>query len=228
MYGAAGVASALILLFFWAPYPVRWTGARVWANTSVWAADFFCGMKVSAEGEENIPDVPCVFLIKHATAFETFWQIYALPPSALVVKRELLWIPLFGWALGPGLRSIAIDRRAGSSAIRQVIEQGQRKLASGVSVCIFPEGTRMETGETRRYGVSGAALAHEAGCLIVPIAHNAGDLWPKRGLRKRPGNILFSIGPPIDASGRAPKETNAIAQDWIETKMVEISEHHRK
>lgn len=228
MYLVAGFSGALILLFFWAPFRIRWLGAVLWAKYSVWAADFFCGLKLSTEGQENIPDEPCVFLIKHTTVYETFWQIYALPPAAWVLKRELLWIPFFGWSLGPGMRSIAIDRKSGGSAIKQVIEQGQQKLAAGMSVCIFPEGTRMAAGATRRYGVSGAALAKEAGCLLVPVAHNAGDLWPKRGLRKRPGNILFSIGPPIDASGRSPKETNLIAQDWIETRMADISEHYRQ
>jgi 1-acyl-sn-glycerol-3-phosphate acyltransferase len=128
MYGAGGVSGTLILLFFWAPFRVRWVCARLWSTASIWAADFFCGMKVSAEGQENIPDEPCVFLIKHTTAFETFWQIHGLPPSAFVVKRELLWIPLFGWSLGPGMRSIAIDRKSGQSAVKQVIEQGQTAL----------------------------------------------------------------------------------------------------
>ena len=223
MYGFAGICGSLIVLFFWAPFRIRWLGAVWWAKGSIWAADFFCGLTVSTEGQENIPDVPCVFLIKHTTTFETFWQIDALPPSAWVLKRELLWIPFFGWGLSLGMRSIAIDRKSGGSAIRQVIKKGQLKLASGVSVCIFPEGTRMPPGETRRYGVSGAALAKEAGCPVIPIAHNAGDFWPKRGLRKRPGHIRFCIGPPIDPTQQAPKETNVIAQQWIEGKMAKIS-----
>ena len=223
MYGFAGISGSLILLFFWAPFSVRWFGAGLWAKGSTWAARFFCDLKVTTEGEENIPQEPCVFLIKHTTVFETFWQISALPPSAWVLKRELLWIPLFGWALSLGMRAIAIDRKSGGSAIRQVIQKGQVKLDSGISVCIFPEGTRMPPGETRRYGVSGAALAKEAGCPVVPIAHNAGDFWPKRGLGKKPGTIRFSIGPPISAADRPPKETNVIAQNWIESKMAEIS-----
>jgi 1-acyl-sn-glycerol-3-phosphate acyltransferase len=223
MFGGAGICGTAILLFFWAPFSVRWLGAVAWAKGSTWAARFFCDLKVTTEGEQNIPDEPCVFLIKHTTAFETFWQISALPPSAWVLKRELLWIPFFGWALSLGMRAIAIDRKSGASAIRQVIQKGQVKLASGVGVCIFPEGTRMPPGETRRYGVSGAALAKEAGCPIVPVAHNAGDFWPRRGLRKEPGTIRFVIGPPISAADRPPKETNVIAQDWIESKMAEIS-----
>jgi 1-acyl-sn-glycerol-3-phosphate acyltransferase len=121
------------------------------------------------------------------------------------------------------MKSIAINRGAGGPAVKQVIEQGRQRLASGMSVCIFPEGTRMPPGETKRYGVSGAALAKAAGCKVVPVAHNAGDFWPKRGLRKIPGKIRFCIGPPISAADRPAKETNLVAQNWVETKMGEIS-----
>jgi 1-acyl-sn-glycerol-3-phosphate acyltransferase len=125
------------------------------------------------------------------------------------------------------MKSIAVDRTAGGPAVKQVIAQGKDRIASGKSVCIFPEGTRMGPGETRRYGISGAALAREAGCPVVPVAHNAGDFWPRRGLRKQPGKIRFCIGPPIDAAGRPPKETNKIAQDWVEARMREISHLYR-
>jgi 1-acyl-sn-glycerol-3-phosphate acyltransferase len=228
MYGAALIGSALVLLLFWAPFSARWVIAVAWAKTCLWAGDFICGLKVSTEGQEYIPDEPCVFLIKHTTALETYWQIAALPPSAWVLKKELLWLPVFGWALGLAMRSIAIDRKSGGTAIKQVIEKGQQKLAAGIGVCIFPEGTRMPPGETRRYGVSGAALAQAAGCPIVPVAHNAGDCWPKRGLRKTPGAIRFCIGPPIDAASQAPKETNLLAQQWIEAKMGEISRLYKE
>jgi len=222
-FAAALVFSALELLCFWAPFRIKWGIAVTWARFVLWAGRALCGLDVTTEGSENIPDEPSVFLIKHTTAMEVYWQIAALPPSAWVLKRELLWLPVFGWALGIVMKSIAIDRKAGGPAVRQVIEQGGVFLASGVSVCIFPEGTRMPPGETRRYGVSGAALAKEAGCMVVPVAHNAGDFWPKRGLRKYPGRIRFCIGPPISAAGRPPKETNLIAQAWVESKMAEIS-----
>jgi len=208
---------------FWSTHSARWAVAAGWGDTCLWAGNFFCGMDVSTEGTENIPDEPCVFLIKHTTAMETYWQIAALPRSSWVLKRELLWLPVFGWALGLVMKTIAINRKAGGPAVKQVIEKGQDRIASGMSVCIFPEGTRMPPGETRRYGVSGAALAKAAGCLIVPVAHNAGDFWPKRGLRKYPGKIRFCIGPPIDAGDRPPKETNLLAQEWVENKMGEIS-----
>jgi 1-acyl-sn-glycerol-3-phosphate acyltransferase len=228
LFASAILLSGLELLFFWAPFRIKWGIAVTWARFSLWAGRFFCGLVVVTEGKENIPSEPCVFLIKHTTALEAYWQIAALPPATWVLKRELLWVPVFGWALGVVMKSIAIDRRAGGPAVRQVIAQGTLKLAAGMSVCLFPEGTRMPPGETRRYGVSGAALAREAGCPIVPVAHNAGDFWPKRGLRKYPGRIRFCIGPPIDPAGRNPKETNLIAQEWVEGKMREISSVYKE
>jgi len=227
LFVSAILGTALELLFFWAPFRVKWGIATGWARSCLWAGKFFCGLYVTTEGAENIPDEPCVFLIKHTTAMEAYWQIAALPPATWVLKRELLWVPVFGWALGIVMKSIAVDRNAGGPAVKQVIAQGRDRIASGMSVCIFPEGTRMAPGETRRYGVSGAALAKEVGCPLVPVAHNAGDFWPRRGLRKQPGKIRFCIGPPIDAAGRRPKETNKIAQDWVESKMREISRFYK-
>lgn len=227
MYGAALVLSAAVLILFWAPHRWRWAVAVWWARFCLWAGRALCGLRVTTEGPENIPDEPCVFLIKHTTALETYWQIAALPQSAWVLKRELLWLPVFGWALGLVMKSIAINRSAGGPAVKQVIEQGKERLASGMSVCIFPEGTRMPPGETRRYGVSGAALAAEAGCPVVPVAHNAGDFWPKRGMAKRSGDIRFVIGPPIRPGDDKPKQINARAQEWIEGKMAEISRYYR-
>ncbi len=223
LFATAILGTALELVFFWAPFRVKWGIAITWARICLWAGKYFCGLDVTTEGVENIPDEPCVFLIKHTTAMEAYWQIAALPPATWVLKRELLWVPVFGWALGIVMKAIAVDRNAGGPAVKQVIAQGKDRIASGMSVCIFPEGTRMGPGETRRYGVSGAALAKEAGCPIVPVAHNAGDFWPRRGLRKQPGEIRFCIGPPIDPAGHRPKETNQIAQDWVESKMREIS-----
>jgi 1-acyl-sn-glycerol-3-phosphate acyltransferase len=133
-----------------------------------------------------------------------------------------MWIPIFGWGLA-ALKPIAIDRRAGHTAVTQVIEQGRRKLEQGVWVTIFPEGTRVLPGTVRKYGVSGAALAREAGCRVLPVAHNAGDFWPRRSLTKRPGLVRFCIGPPIETAARSPKQINEAVRQWIEAKMAEIS-----
>ena len=125
--------------------------------------------------------------------------------------------------LGIGAGISAHCHRPQGRAVRQVIDQGKAKLAAGVWVTIFPEGTRVQPGQTRKYGISGAALAREAGVMIVPVAHNAGDLWRRRQLVKRPGLVRFCIGPPIDPSTQSPKETNRLVQAWIENKMREIS-----
>ncbi len=223
LFGFAFVGGTIELLIFWAPHRVKWAVAKAWANSNLWAGKFFCGLDVVTEGQENIPDTASVALIKHTTAMETYWQIAALPAQTWVLKKELLMIPLFGWGVGLVMRPIAIDRKAGASAVTQVIAQGKSRIERGLWLTIFPEGTRMPPGETRRYGVSGAAVAAATGCPVVPVAHNAGDFWPKRGLRKYPGKIRFCIGPPIDPAGRTPKEINRLAQEWIESKMQEIS-----
>jgi len=217
------IYAVVIMLMFWAPK--SWLHAIVvnYCRLTLWAGDFFCGMRVVVEGQENIPDEPSVIMIKHTTTLETYGHVPFFPTTAWVVKRELVWAPIFGWAIGLVLEPIAIKRSARSNAVKQVISQGKKKLAKGVWVTIFPEGTRMPPGETRKYGVSGAALAQEANVMIVPVAHNAGDCWPRLVFTKRPGVVRFCIGPPISAQGRQPKETNLVVQEWIENKMLEIS-----
>lgn len=217
------IAAAILLLMFWAPSRYRFAVCVRWCALALWAAKFFCGIRIEVEGREHLPDEPSVILIKHTSTLETLWQVCAFPQTTWVLKREILWAPMFGWAIGLALEPIAINRRGRSAAVKQVIRKGREKLANGIWVTIFPEGTRMPPGETRRYGVSGAALAHDAGCPIVPVAHNSGDYWPRRSFSKRPGTVRFCIGPPIDASGRSPKETNLIVRDWIEGKMLDIS-----
>jgi 1-acyl-sn-glycerol-3-phosphate acyltransferase len=223
-YFFASVSIASMSIFFMWPFPfsIRSAIAKYWGKSMLWVGRAVCGLDYVIEGTENIPDVPSVIMIKHTTVFETYTQLAVFPPQTWVVKRELLSIPMFGWGLA-AMRPIAINRSAGHQAVTQVIEQGRNRLARGIWITIFPEGTRMPAGQTRKYGVSGAALAKDVQCPIVPVAHNAGDLWPRRGLKKKPGMIRFCIGPPIDPGERTPREINLIVQDWIETKMKEIS-----
>ena len=217
------LAAIFVMLFFWAPRKFLWGVVVNYCKLCLWAGDFFCGMKFVVEGQENLPDEASVIMIKHTSTLETYGHVPFFPPTSWVVKRELVWAPLFGWAIGLLFRPIAIKRSAGRSAVKQVISQGKERLANGIWVTIYPEGTRMPPGETRTYGVSGAALAKEAGVSIVPVAHNAGDVWRRREFTKRPGIVRFCIGPPISAAGRSPKETNLLVQEWIEGKMKEIS-----
>ena len=221
-FASVAIASLSIFLMWPFPFMVRSAIARNWGKSMLWAGRAICGLDYVIEGEENIPAVPSVIMIKHTTVFETYTQLAIFPPQTWVVKRELQWIPIFGWGLA-AMRPIAINRSTGHYAVTQVIEQGRRLLADGIWITIFPEGTRVPTGQTKKYGVSGAALARDVQCPILPVAHNAGDLWPRRGLKKRPGLIRFCIGPPIEPADRPPKKTNLMVQDWIETKMREIS-----
>ena len=139
----------------------------------------------------------------------------------MVLKRELMWLPFFGWGLAQ-LHSIPINRGAGASAVNQVVGKGIERLREGLWVLVFPEGTRVAAGETRKYGVSGALLASRAGCKVVPVAHDSGYSWARRGLLKNPGKIRVVIGPPIEAAGRDAREINAEVQAWIESKMAQI------
>jgi 1-acyl-sn-glycerol-3-phosphate acyltransferase len=197
------------------PFRGRFALARVYAHSVLIVLRWICGLDYRVEGHENLPAGNHIALIKHASTWETVAQMVLLPPQVWVLKRELMWLPAFGWGLML-LRSIAVNRGAGGSAVKGVLAQGKARLAEGKWVVIFPEGTRMPPGETRRYGVSGALLAAENDRLIVPIAHDAGYFWPRRGLIKKPGTIRVVIGPPISAAGRDPRDVNAEAQDWIE------------
>ncbi|HWM27194.1 MAG TPA: lysophospholipid acyltransferase family protein [Woeseiaceae bacterium] len=219
---SAVVHATAVFLCWPFPYSVRFGLARRWGKTMLSCGRLVCGLEFVVEGRENIPEEPCVVMIKHSTVFEAYAQLTVFPPQTWVLKRELMWIPIFGWGLA-ALKPIAIDRGAGHAAVTQVIEQGRKKLAEGIWVNIFPEGTRVLPGVERKYGVSGAALAKEARALVIPVAHNAGDFWPRRSLIKRPGLIRFCIGPPIDSAALTPKEINQAVRNWIESKMAEIS-----
>jgi 1-acyl-sn-glycerol-3-phosphate acyltransferase len=203
------------------PFPRRFVLARLWASVLLAALRRTCRLDYRVEGVENLPTGAHVALWKHSSSWETFAMVAVFPRQVWVLKRELLWIPFVGWGIRL-MHAIAIDRRSGHSAVSQVIEQGLKRLDEGDWVIIFPEGTRMPPGETRRYGVSGALLAAQSGRFVVPVAHDSGYYWPRRGLRKKPGTIRVAIGPPIQAIGRDPRDVNEEAQRWIEGKIREL------
>ncbi len=203
------------------PVRKRYDMARVWVHVIMGGLRWLCRLDYRIEGRENLPEGAHVALWKHSSSWETFAMVVVCPPQVWVLKRELLWIPFVGWGIRQ-MHSIAIDRKSGHSAVKQVVDQGKGYIADGRWVMVFPEGTRMAPGETRKYGVSGALLAREAGCLVVPIAHDAGFYWQKRGLLKRPGTITVVIGKPIDPAGRDPRQVNEEAQAWIEGTIAAI------
>jgi 1-acyl-sn-glycerol-3-phosphate acyltransferase len=207
-------AIGFVVMCLFVPFAHRFALARAYAKSVLWVLKWSCGLDYRIEGEP-LPQGSHVALWKHSSSWETVAMMVVFPRQVWVLKRELLWIPVVGLGLRQ-LHSIAIDRKAGHSAVAQVIEQGKARLAEEDWVIIYPEGTRMPAGETRRYGVSGTLLAGEAGKLIVPVAHNAGFFWPRRGLRKRPGTVRVVIGAPVNPEGREVREVNDEIQAWIE------------
>jgi len=216
-FGVVVLVSALLPLSI----DQRYVIPRTWGLFLTWLAKVTCGIDYVVEGRENLPSVPFVSLWKHSSAWETLAQMFVGPPASWLLKHEVLWIPVVGWAVRT-YKPIAIDRSAGHSAVNQVVRQGRERLAAGMGVIVYPEGTRMPPGQTRKYGVSGALLAIESGAPVVPIAHNSGYLWRRRSLRKDPGTIYVVIGKPIDPSGLDPREINDRAQKWIEATIAEI------
>ena len=175
---------------------------------------FTCGVRIKVRGLENIPTSACVVLSNHQSTWETFFLQYLLVPASMILKRELLWIPLFGWGLY-SMRAIAIKRSNPAGAIRQVLKQGKQRLSQGINVVIFPEGTRIRTGEVGTFMTSGAALAKSAGVQILPVRHDAGHCWPANSWLKTPGTINLVIGPPIDTAEAKPRELTEQAHKWI-------------
>jgi 1-acyl-sn-glycerol-3-phosphate acyltransferase len=216
-FGVAVLLAALLPLSIEQRYVIP----RYWGLSLTWLAKVICGIDYVIEGRENLPPVPFVSLWKHSSAWETLAQMFVVPPASWLLKREVLWIPVVGWAVKT-YKPIAIDRSAGHSAVNQVVRQGRERLASGMGVIVYPEGTRMPPGQTRKYGVSGALLAVETGAPVVPIAHNSGYLWKRRSLLKHSGTVYVVIGKPIDPRGLDARTVNERAQSWIEDTIAEI------
>lgn len=224
-----GIYSFLIVivgvgpLFFLAPFNARYFFMTRWAWFVVHWLKLTCNLDMRIEGAENIPrDTAAIVLAKHQSAWETIALQMVLPPQTWVLKRELLWLPVFGWGLAL-MRPVAIDRSAGKKALKQVIERGTARLKSGLWLIIFPEGTRTSPGEKRRYAIGGAMLAEKSGFPVVPVCHNAGEFWSKGQFIKRPGTITVIIGPTIDPHGKSANELNEEVEEWIETTYQRIT-----
>ena len=194
-----------------------------WAHANLWVVRIFCGVNYTVEGKEHLSRPDVVVYWKHQSTFETIALFTLMPTGVVVLKRELMWLPVVGWSLAV-MGFIPFDRASGHSAVSQVVRRGTESLDRGRPVVIFPEGTRIAPGQTRRYGVSGAVLASKSDRPIIPIAHNAGDYWPRRGSRKFPGTIRVVIGPAIYAKGKKPARINEEVQNWIEGTMRAISD----
>jgi 1-acyl-sn-glycerol-3-phosphate acyltransferase len=207
---------ALVALATFAlPRMARYRIISGWSRLVVRLARALCGIRWTVEGREHLPAQPAVILSKHQSAWETLAFQEIFPPQVLVLKRELLWIPFFGWGLAL-MSPIAIDRAKGRAALRDIARRGKERLAQGFWVVMFPEGTRVRVGEARPYQQGGAWLAAQCGVPVVPVAHNAGRLWARNAFLKRPGTVTVRIGPPIGTQGRQARQINAEVQAWIE------------
>jgi len=215
IFTTATMVGILLILGLLTTFKIRWKIGRAWCAIISWMTRVFCGLTYEVEGMENFdPNQPAVILSNHQSAWETLALRYILPPHSVVIKRELLYLPIWGWSLLT-LKSIVINRKNQRASLRDLLEQGSRYLNEGLWVLIFPEGTRAPAREVLKFNIGGAMLAHKAGFPVVPVAHNAGDFWPRYSFFKYPGVIKLKIGPVIETQGRKASEINADAEKWI-------------
>jgi len=213
----------------------RWlTRAQLRATTRSWSALVLaglrrtCGLDYRLIGQERLPAEPCILMSNHQSAWETIALPGIIPlPQTWVLKQELMQVPFFGWALRR-YRPIAIDRKAGRQAMRRLLSQGQQALEAGDSILVFPQGTRVAVGQRVPFNIGAAVLAEKSGAPVVPIAHNAGVFWKRRGLRKLPGRIDVVIGPPITTAGLSAKEINALAEASINRTLDSLPARQRR
>ena len=222
IFFTATIVGILLITGLLTTFKIRWKIGYAWCAIIGWMTKVFCGLTFEVEGMEHIdPQQPVIFLSNHQSAWETLALRYILPPHSVVIKRELLYFPIWGWSLLT-LKSIVINRKNQRAALRALLEQGTGYLNEGLSVLIFPEGTRTAPGELRKFSIGGAMLAHKSGYPVIPVAHNAGDFWPRYSFFKYPGVIKVKIGPVIESKGRKAVDINAEAESWIAQAMKEM------
>jgi 1-acyl-sn-glycerol-3-phosphate acyltransferase len=214
----------LALMLIPLPAPKRSQIVAGWARFVMRWLALTCNLKYRVIGANNILRHPCIILAKHQSAWETIAFQAIFPPQIWVLKRELYWIPFFGWALW-AVDSIAINRAGGRDALKQMVTQGKDRLKKGLWVVVFPEGTRTPPGQKGKYHIGGAWLATHTEATVVPVAHNAGEFWGKNSLNKKSGVITVSIGTPINTAGIKPDALNAQVEAWIEGEMPRLSEY---
>ena len=196
-----------------------------WLKIAIYGLRTLCGVKWRVTGMENLPvgtTAPAILLVKHQSTLETFLMPILMPhPLAYVFKRELLYVPFFGWAMAR-LDMIHIDRSQRAQAFNKVVEQGKRLLAQGIWIIMFPEGTRIPRGRAGTYKSGGTRLAVATGAPVIPVAVSSAKVWPRKAFIKRPGVVDVVIGKPIPSVGRQPEELMREVQAWIEAEMRRI------
>jgi 1-acyl-sn-glycerol-3-phosphate acyltransferase len=216
------VFALLLLMSVPLPFNKRFLLTRAWSTLTIAWLRITCKLRYEVQGLENIGPGPGIVFAKHQSTWETLTLNFWFTPQSWVVKRELLWAPVFGWGMYL-MQPIALNRGAGKQAVEQLVEQGRDRLRQGRWVIIFPEGTRIPPGKKGRYRVGGAVLAQRTGCPVTPVAHNAGEFWPRRRFLKKPGTIKVRIGPPIETANKTAQQILAEAEQWIEGQMADIT-----
>ena len=219
------ITATLSVLLFPFPYSWRYACINIYAMSVIKVLDLLCGITYEVQGRENIPDYPAIIFCKHQSTWETFALQVIFPKISFVFKNELLWIPFFGWGLA-SMKPIAIKRGSGKKAVSQLVNGGIRRLKEGICVVIFPEGTRTKATGPGRYRIGGAVLAADSGYPIIPVAHNAGEFWPRKGFIKKPGKVTVRIGVPIETKGKSAEVILQESKSWIEAQMPELSQGH--
>ncbi len=215
------IFAMLVILMFPLNNITRCRMASYWAHCALFWLKLTCNLGFEVRGRENIPDHTSIILCKHQSAWETIALQEIFPPQIWVLKRELLLIPFLGWAW-IALSAIPIDRSAGREALKKLVAHGKDRLAKGLWVVIFPEGTRTAPGKRSKYHIGGAWLATHTQTTVVPVAHNAGLFWRKNAFIKRPGTITLSIGKPIETAGLKTDVLNQQVEDWIEAELLKL------
>jgi len=212
------------LLLFTFPFPLstRWALLQHWVKFILWWLNLSCRLKHEVQGLEHVSDGPAIVFAKHQSTWETIALQSIFPLQVWVAKRELMWLPFFGWGLAL-MKCIAIKRGTGRAAIKQLVQQGKARLDEGIWIVIFPEGTRIPPGQKGQYRIGGAILAQKTGYPIIPVAHNAGEYWPRRSFIKHPGIIQVRVGAPISTTGKSAQQILDEASGWIEDRMAEIT-----
>lgn len=220
VWGALGALIGWIL-----PYRARFlfiVGA--WTRMCLWWLRLTCGIRHEVEGLERVPSQACIVLSRHESTWETLFLQTVFAPQATLIKRELLWIPFFGWAFRT-LRPIAIDRSDGRKALRDLLREGKERLDRGIWVVLFPEGTRLAPHERGRFQPGGAALAAATGAPILLVAHNSGSFWPAHAFRKQPGTIRAIVSEPLETAGLSTKQIQQLATERLDALMEQLPRH---
>ncbi|MGR9099267.1 MAG: lysophospholipid acyltransferase family protein [Gammaproteobacteria bacterium] len=224
MFFSTLIFSPMVVLCGALPFAFRYKLTTLWVDLNLWTARHVCRLDYEIEGLENLPpDKNLIILSKHQSAWETIAFRRIFPPHVFVLKRELLWLPFWGWAMRM-LKPIAINRSTQKAALRALVKQGTARLEEGLSVIIFPEGTRVAPGKKRKFNAGGCLLAQISERPVIPVALNSGEFWPRYGFLKYPGTIKVRIGPVIESKGRKAHEINAEVEAWINGAMAEISD----